>query len=446
MATRKPLLLGTALNSINSSLIATALPNIATGINVSIVRTNLLVSILYLTSAIAQPTLGSLAEYFGPRRILIIGGISALIGGIIGGLGHVLWQLLLARILIGIGTSAGYPSAMVMIDRRARKYKIGGVPGNVLGALQVAAMATATVGLPIGGIIVSTFGWRSVFLINVPFVCLMLVTAMIWLESDRHIEKLRLGQLARSLDLIGIVLFAATIALWLFFLFTLPKFSLWLMVGAIFATISMTFREYRVIQPFFDIRYLIHNRHILNTLFRMLLLQLCIYVVMYGFSQWLEVARGFNPDVTGLLMLPMSAVSALIIPPLSSRNIVKPSLLVAGIASLLGAIGMYFVNNDTSILWVVILTVVFGIAMGTTSQGNQTALYSQVPTKTLGLASGLLKTFAYFGSIGSTLVVKAGFTSGINDAGITKMATIIIVVSLIDLLFTIFDKRIKRYA
>jgi MFS family permease len=66
-----PLFLGSALNPVNSSVIATALVSIAAAMHVSVGRTSILISSLYLTSAIAQPTAGRLAEEFGPRRVFL---------------------------------------------------------------------------------------------------------------------------------------------------------------------------------------------------------------------------------------------------------------------------------------------------------------------------------------------------------------------------------------
>ena len=70
-----PLFIGSALNPVNSSLIATALVPIAAGVHVSIGQTAALVTALYLASAIAQPTAGKVAEVFGPRRLVLAGGL-----------------------------------------------------------------------------------------------------------------------------------------------------------------------------------------------------------------------------------------------------------------------------------------------------------------------------------------------------------------------------------
>lgn len=105
-----PLYVGSSLNPINSSIIATALVPIAAALHVSVGSTAVLVSSLYLASAVAQPTAGKLAEVFGARRIFLSGIMLVLLGGLVGGLGQNLAMLTVARVLIGIGTSAAFPA------------------------------------------------------------------------------------------------------------------------------------------------------------------------------------------------------------------------------------------------------------------------------------------------------------------------------------------------
>jgi MFS family permease len=82
-----PLYVGSSLNPINSAIIATALVPIADGLHVSAGSTAVLVTSLYLASAIAQPTAGKLAEVIGPRRVFLAGILLVLLGGVVGGFG-----------------------------------------------------------------------------------------------------------------------------------------------------------------------------------------------------------------------------------------------------------------------------------------------------------------------------------------------------------------------
>src|ERR1700688_4351833 len=66
-----PLALGSMLNPINSTMISTALAPIATSFDATVAETGWLIAGLYLTSAVAQPTMGRLADLFGPRRIYL---------------------------------------------------------------------------------------------------------------------------------------------------------------------------------------------------------------------------------------------------------------------------------------------------------------------------------------------------------------------------------------
>src|SRR5258708_33875837 len=96
-----PLVMGSALNPINSSVIATALVPIAAALHVPVGRTAILVSSLYLACAIAQPTAGKLAEELGPRRAFLAGIVLVALGGVAGGLGKALAVLAVARRLMG---------------------------------------------------------------------------------------------------------------------------------------------------------------------------------------------------------------------------------------------------------------------------------------------------------------------------------------------------------
>lgn len=180
-----PLFVGSALNAVNSSMIATALVPISAGLHVSVGQTAALVTALYLASAIAQPTAGRVAEVFGARRVFLMGIILVLLGGVLGGLSQSLLMLLIARVLIGLGSSCAYPTAMMLIQRRAAAAGMTKPPGSVLGGLQIAGLATAALGLPLGGILVEAAGWRSVFFVNVPVALIAFAAAVIWIPRDR---------------------------------------------------------------------------------------------------------------------------------------------------------------------------------------------------------------------------------------------------------------------
>jgi MFS family permease len=439
-----PMYLGSALNPVNSSLIATALVPIAHGIHVPVGRTVALVSALYLASAIAQPTAGKLAEVFGPRRVFLTGILLVLAGGLVGGVGQSLTALIIARVLIGIGTSGGYPSAMLMIRRRAESIGLAQPPGGVLGGLQIAGTATAALGLPVGGVLVNEFGWRSVFLANVPVTLVALVLAAGWLPRDPAFDGVRsVREIATRIDLGGIVGFAGAMAALLVFLNSLPHPAWVVLALAVLFGLALVAWELRARQPFFDVRVLAGNLALTRTYVRFALTSLCVYTVLYGLSEWLEAAHGFSAEDAGLLLLPMTGISIFILRPISQRSQVRGPLLISAVSSIAGSIGILLLTRGTSIVAILAITLIFGITLGTYASSNQTALYTQADPSQIGTAAGLLRTFGYVGSIASSAIISVVFRAGVSDHGLHTIAAIMVAASALGLLVVVADRRLQ---
>ncbi|HEY4278565.1 MAG TPA: MFS transporter [Conexibacter sp.] len=439
-----PLFLGSALNPINSSLIATALVPIAHSLGVSVGKTSVLVASLYLASAIAQPTAGKLAEELGPRRVFLAGILLVLVGGIIGGLAHDLTTLIVARVLIGIGTSAGYPSAMVLIRRRAADAGMDAPPGGVLGGLSIAATVTTAVGPPIGGVLVDATSWRAAFLVNIPVALIALAMTASWIGRDPKLGRTRtVGEITRRIDLTGIVIFAATMSALLVFLLDLPSAE-WAFLAAAFALAGVLVAwELRAATPFIDMRLLASNKALTRTYMRGLLSLLGIYTILYGITQWLEAGHGFSAEQAGLLILPMGALAAIVSRPIASHNLVRGPLIAGAAAALAGSVGVLLLTTSTPALAIVAVTLLFGITFGTIAVGNQTALYTQAPAAQVGTAAGLYRTFSYIGSIASATITSIVFRTKVDDGGLHTLALILIGVSAVVLLMTVLDRRLR---
>jgi MFS family permease len=442
-----PLFMGSALNPINSSLIATALVPIAAAMHVSVGRIVVLVSALYLASSIAQPTAGKLSEEFGPRRVFLTGILIVLIGGVVGGLAQNLPTLIVARVLIGIGTSAGYPSAMLLIRRRAEWAGLDKPPGGVLGGLQIAGVATAALGLPLGGVLVGVWGWRATFFVNIPVALITLAMALRWISADAPLDGSRRARdVAARIDLAGIAGFAGAMTALLVFLMSLPRPDWATLALAVVLGAGLVWWELRASHPFLDVRLLASNLALTRTYLRWALMSLCIYTVLYGITQWIETGRGLSASEAGLLLLPMTVISAVIMGPISRRNLVRSALIAGAAASLAGAAGVLFLTSTTSIIWIVLITLVFGIALGAVASGNQTALYTQAATNQLGTAAGLFRTWGYVGSIASSAIISIVFHTGVSDHGLHVIAVIMIAASAVTLLITLADRRLRGRA
>ncbi|MFD4559750.1 MFS transporter [Streptomyces sp. NPDC058469] len=443
-----PLYVGAGLNPVNSSIIATALVPIATELHVAVGSTAVLVSSLYLASAVAQPTAGKLAEVLGARPVFLFGIVLVLLGGVVGGLGQNLAMLTVARVLVGIGTSAAFPCAMVLIRRRAQDAGLDAPPGGVLGGIAIAGMATAAVGPPIGGLLVGAAGWRWAFLINIPVTLAAMVMAVRWLPKDPALDRADHGfrRVADRIDLPGILGFAVTMSALVIFLMGLPQLGWTALAVFVLAAVPTVWWELRKTGPFFDFRGLAANGALTRTYLRQALTLLGTYTVMYGVTQWMEAAHGLSSVTAGLLLLPMGAVSALLSHPLARRNLIRGPLIVSAVTMLIGSAGIMLLTSHSPAIAIVLVSLVFGVASATTTVGNQTALYLEAPPDQIGTASGLFRTFGYLGTITSAVIGGIVFRAGVTDHGLHILGLVLVGAGLAVLLLTVLDRRLMGRA
>ncbi len=210
-----PMMLGAALNPLNSAILSVALAPIGLALGAPTSEVAWLVSSLYLTSAIGQPLVGRLVDIFGPRPLSLIGAGLAIVSGIIGIFAPNVWVLVLARVILGLGTCAGYPAAMHLIRSEGRRTGIE-QPATIISALAIVTQTIIVIGPTIGGLLVQFGGWRSTFVLNAPLGLVTLVLCWIIMPKRTGLEP-PVGSRPR-LDGLGIVLFSVMLCALLLFL------------------------------------------------------------------------------------------------------------------------------------------------------------------------------------------------------------------------------------
>ncbi|PJJ62312.1 MFS transporter [Compostimonas suwonensis] len=441
-----PLLLGSALNPINSSMIATGLVGIGVDFHTGPGTTASLISVLYLCSAIMQPTMGKLSTLFGPRRVFLAGIVILFVGGVVGAAAPAFGFLLVSRALIGIGTSAAYPTAMAIVRRRADEAGIG-VPSRVLGNFSIAAQVTVVFGLPIGGVLAGAFGWRALFFVNIPFAVVAFVLTLIGVAKDGPLSRERTkGGLLSAIDVPGILLFAGTVTTLLVFLSDLSSPLWWLLPVVVALGAGLFLWERRAASPLIDFRMLGRNRPLQRTYLRQALVGLGVYTALYGASQWMEQSAHLSASAVGLILLPLSGLSIVISRVVSGRGWIRWPLILAGAALILTAGVMLLITAGSSVLVLIGMSLLFGFANGFSGFANQAALYGQTSADDIAVASGLYRTVSYIGAIFSASLISITFGQAATDSGFHTLAWVIGGIGAAVLLLTVFDRSVPRTA
>ena len=437
-----PMVIGAILNPVNSSMIAVSLVPIGVAFGAPASRTAWLVSGLYLATAIGQPVVGRMVDRFGPRAPYLVGTALAGVAGLLGAFAPTLGVLVVARVLLGFGTCAGYPSAMALIKSEARRTGRDS-PAAVLTVLSLASQTITVVGPTLGGLLVGGLGWRSVFLVNVPLAIAAGILGTRYLPGGAAHQKSTRSALG-GLDVPGMVLFSAMlVALLLFGLNpsggTAPLLAVAVVVGAAFA-----WWELRTAQPFFDLRLLGHDPPLMATYGRQLLAGVVSYTFVYGYSQWMQAGYGLSPSATGLLMLPMFGVGVAVTALTGRHAAVRAKLLVGSACQVVAGVIVVLTGAHSSLWLLVAAGVVVGIPQGLVSLANQNALYAQADPARVGSSAGLLRTFLYLGAIGASAATGLAFRDGVDDAGLHRLGVVVIVAAAVFLVVALVDRSLAR--
>src|SRR5215213_9442983 len=159
--------LGGTLLPLNSTMIAVALPDIASDTGGGVAASSWLVTAYVVAMATLGPFAGRLGDRLGRRRVLLWGLVAFAFASLAAGAAPSLELLIVARLGQAVAGSLVFPNAIALLrdalpeGRRAAGF---GLLGSAVGA-------AAAVGPVAGGLLVGGFGWRAIFLVNVPVVC-----------------------------------------------------------------------------------------------------------------------------------------------------------------------------------------------------------------------------------------------------------------------------------
>jgi MFS family permease len=432
--------LGTALNPLNSSMIAVALVVLRTDFGLDIAAVTWVITSFYLTSAAGQPLMGRLADRFGPRRLFMFGMILVVASCALAPFAPNFLILCMIRVIMAMGTATAYPSAVVMVGTLATQTNVKST--RPLGRIQMANTCAAAVGPVAGGLLVGFIGWRALFVVNIPMAIAAIILVARFAPADKNDGSNTTSMTLRESDIPGILAFVgAMVLVMMSVLNAVPGYRWWLLAAGSVATVLFVWRELRFSSPFLDLRLLGRNRALLLIYLGFALFNGVYYFAFFGLPQLLEEAAGYGPEIVGLLMLPLAATSV-ISTPLAVRAIervgVKP-VLIAGVVLLTASAGtMWLLTASFSIPLVITLTALMGVPYGVVSIASSQGMYLSTRPEERGMAAGIYQTCRFIGAVMATVLIGIFYGTGVNQNNwglsvfvMLGLGTMVFVVSLL---------------
>lgn len=398
-----------ALIVLDTNVVAVSLPSIARTFHAGFADVEWVVSAYMVAFAACLLPAGGLADRFGRRKMLLIGLAVFSIASLGCGLAPSAMMLNAARALKGVGAAMLLTSALAVIAHTFRE----GAERARAWAIWGTCMGLATTVAPlVGGAITQWFGWRWIFLLNLP-VCGVLAWCVF-----RSIRESR-NPAAGPIDVIGSMLFGLALAI-----------GIWALIGAgsigwtHHATIARGAASATLLLAFVLVERVRHHAMVDLTLFRqprfvgavlaMFGYAACAQVMMTFLPLYLQNAFGLSAVAAGMGMLPFAL--AMIVGPYIgaalSRRMPTAATLTVGLLMIgIGNLVTAMVAQDATYWLVAIGMLVTGCGAGVLNGDTQKAIVSRVPANRTGMASGISTTTRFTAIVTSVGVLGAVLTA-----------------------------------
>ncbi|MGW2339874.1 MFS transporter [Streptomyces sp. NPDC001661] len=400
--------------SLDNTVLNVALPSMAKDFDATLSGMQWTIDAYTLVLAALLMLAGSTADRIGRRKVFTVGLTVFTVASVACSLAPSLEALVAFRMLQAVGGSMLNPVAMSIItntftDPRERARAIG-VWGGVVGISMAA-------GPLVGGLLVDSVGWRSIFWINLPVGLAALLLTLRYVPESRAPKARRpdpVGQLL-IITLLGSLTYAiieAPDAGW-------TSVRILVFAGlAVAALVGILLYEPRREEPLIDLRFFRSAPFSGATV-----IAICGFAALGGFlflsTLYLQDVRRLDALHAGLWMLPMAAMT-LVCAPLSGRLVgnrgPRLPLLVAGV--MMTASGVLFAAFDaeTSNVTLVVGYVLFGIGFGFVNAPITNTAVSGMPRAQAGVAAAVASTSRQIGQTLGVAVIGAVLASGVVES------------------------------
>ncbi len=387
--------LGTFMLLIDVTIVNVALPPMAADLRTSFSSLQWVIDGYALSLGVLLLGAGALGDRLGHRRFYLGGLVVFALSSLACGLAGSDAALIAARVVQGVGAAAMFTTTFALLNRAYQGRERGtayGVWGGVSGA-------AAAIGPILGGVLTEGFGWRWIFLVNLPVSVLAIVLCRTTLKPDH-------GHRTGRFDLPGTVTFtlaatALTLAVirandagW-------TSAQTWgLLAFSAVALAAFVLVELRRPDPMLDLS-LLRNRSFAGIMVAALLVNFAAFAAFTYTSIWLQSVVGLSPLQAGLTGLPMSILSVLVstlagarLHGRSPRAIIGSGMLLIGAG---GGLCALLVGSGSSWPALVPGYAVIGAGVGLVMPSLASSAMGSVPARRGGMAAGAITTARQLG-------------------------------------------------
>ncbi|MFH0175852.1 MFS transporter [Streptomyces cacaoi] len=398
--------------SLDVTVLNVALPAMQSDLHASTAGLQWTIDAYTLVLAVLLMLAGSTADRIGRKKVFMAGLVVFTIGSLLCSLAPNLELLVAARMVQAVGGSMLNPVAMSIItntftDPRERARAIG-----VWGAVVGISMAAGPL---LGGLLVESVGWRSIFWLNLPIGLVALLATLRYVPESRAPK-------ARRPDPVGQLLVIALFGPLTYAIIEAPEAgaatSIPFAAVALAALIGLLWYEPRRDEPLVDLRFFRSVPFSGATV-----VAVGAFAALGGFlflsTLYLQNVRGLDALHAGLWMLPM-AVPMFLCAPLSGRLVgsrgPRLPLLISGAAITTSGLLFAVFEAETSDVTLFLGYVLFGVGFGFVNAPITNTAVSGMPRGQAGVAAAVASTSRQLGQTLGVAVIGAVLAAGVSTS------------------------------
>ncbi len=389
---------GAFLNPFMTNAVNVALPPIGQEFGLNAVLLGWVSTSYLLGSVVFLVPFARAADIYGRKRIFLIGVASYTGASLLCAAAPSATLLLVFRIAQGIAAAMIWSNGVAMLMSVYPPAE----RGRALGITVACVYLGLGVGPFLGGILTEHLGWRTIFLVNVPF-----GLGATWLTLRLRGEWT--GSPGERLDLAGSAVYggAAVVLMYGFSVLPDPR-GAWLTLAGLAGLAAFVHLEAGMDMPVMDVRLFRANRTFALSNVAALLHYTSTYGIPFMLSLYLQYVKGLTPGAAGAILLAQPMMQAVFSPfagRLSDR--IEPRIL-SSVGLALTATGLVLLSaagERTATAFIVIALMIAGMGFGVFSSPNTNAVMSSVAPRSYGMASGILSTMRLAGQTLSMVTV-----------------------------------------
>jgi EmrB/QacA subfamily drug resistance transporter len=370
-----------------------ALPTIGEEFSMSAILLSWISTAYLLAAAMFQVPFGRLSDIHGRKRILTYGIILDTIASFVCSISNSGILLIVFRALQGIGGAMIFGTGVAILVSVYAPHE----RGRVLGINVAATYIGLSIGPFLGGILTQHLGWRSLFYSNVS-IGLITLALILWKLGGEWIEAK-----GESFDWLGSILFSIMLTSIMYGFTILPDLiGLWLLIGGMGCLGIFIWWENKAQKPVLNMELFSKNRVFAFSSFAALINYGATFAVTFLLSLYLQYIKNLSPEDTGFVLVSRPIFMA-IFSPLAGRlsDRIEPRIVASfGMAIVtVGLVLLGFINETTSILFIIFSQIFLGLGFALFSSPNTNAMMSSVEKKVYGVASAMVGTMRLIGQM-----------------------------------------------